>query len=116
MALAAQSHVQKALRLGLKKPDICEKCGKKFPIRKIHGHHSDYRKPLQIMWVCPQCHRQIHKTLNWLESQYEWLLYCEKEKLDPGDARLPWLNKKTGAPTSLTIYEHWRQNEYRITR
>ena len=39
------------------KPSICPKCGETKP---IEGHHPDYRKPLGIIWVCKQCHENIH--------------------------------------------------------
>lgn len=39
----------------MKKP--CEVCGKK----KVHAHHTDYRKPLKIMWLCPKHHFAWHK-------------------------------------------------------
>lgn len=40
------------------KPDKCEICGVGG---RIHGHHEDYTKPLDVVWVCPQCHVDIHK-------------------------------------------------------
>lgn len=40
----------------LKPPDQCEICGD--PCRP-HGHHEDYTKPLQVIWVCPVCHRRV---------------------------------------------------------
>ena len=42
----------------IKKPDICELCGEK-PLR-IVGHHTDYSKPLDVMWLCDRCHRNWH--------------------------------------------------------
>ncbi len=116
MAEVAALQVKKAIRMGMRKPDICEKCGKKFPIGKIHGHHPNYRKPLFVIWVCPKCHRGIHKMLNFLERSFEWLKYCKASKIEPEDGMLPWLHKKSGRPTGLTIYEHWKQNEHRITK
>ena len=42
------------------KPDICEICGELSLI--IHGHHEDYDKPLDVLWVCPGCHTDIHRS------------------------------------------------------
>lgn len=41
----------------LKKPTRCSVCKKQG---RIHGHHPDYSKPLEVVWLCDQCHRQIH--------------------------------------------------------
>lgn len=38
-----------------KKP--CEKCGD----TNVHGHHPDYSKPLEVIWLCPKHHREIHE-------------------------------------------------------
>ena len=42
----------------LRRPNKCELCGK---TGLIHGHHRDYSKPLEVIWVCPMCHKQQHK-------------------------------------------------------
>lgn len=38
----------------------CEICGNK----KAEAHHDDYDKPLEIRWLCFNCHRQWHKKHN----------------------------------------------------
>ena len=56
---AAHIILGNAVRDGRKeKPDTCQVCG--FKHRKIHGHHEDYTKPLDVVWCCPQCHHDIH--------------------------------------------------------
>jgi hypothetical protein len=35
------------------RPDRCSKCKVKC---KPHGHHPDYSKPLEVVWLCPGCH------------------------------------------------------------
>ena len=37
----------------------CEKCG----IKAAHRHHKDYKKPLEVIYVCAKCHSAIHKAL-----------------------------------------------------
>ena len=32
----------------------CERCNKKHP--RLHRHHSDYTKPLEVEILCPTCH------------------------------------------------------------
>ena len=41
----------------LNKPDKCEMCMKK---EKLHGHHTNYKKPLEVIWLCVSCHSTIH--------------------------------------------------------
>ena len=41
----------------LRVPSKCQVCGAKA---KLHGHHEDYSKPLEVTWVCRPCHRKIH--------------------------------------------------------
>lgn len=40
------------------KPKTCSKCSVGG---KIHGHHYNYTKPLEVVWVCKDCHQWIHK-------------------------------------------------------
>lgn len=47
-------------RNDITRPNICEICDKKSDI--ILGHHFDYSLPTTVIWVCPKCHRDIHKT------------------------------------------------------
>lgn len=62
----ARTMVSVAVRKGeLTRPESCQKCGK-IPGRDpgagrhIEGHHRDYNKPLEVMWLCRSCHRREH--------------------------------------------------------
>jgi hypothetical protein len=43
------------------KPDKCERCGKAVPSAQLHGHHSDYSRPLDVTWLCTVCHGQTRR-------------------------------------------------------
>lgn len=50
--------VKKALQHGtLVKPVVCSECGN---IDDIQGHHENYDKPFDIVWLCRSCHRLHH--------------------------------------------------------
>lgn len=49
----------------VKKPEKCSVCLKKA---KIDGHHYDYSKPYDVIWVCRQCHSNIHHNIRLLNS------------------------------------------------
>jgi len=56
--VAAHATVHRAVLSGaLARPDACEQCGKRS---KLHAHHEDHSKPLEVRWLCPPCHREIH--------------------------------------------------------
>ncbi len=38
------------------KPNKCEMCKR---IKPLDGHHEDYSKPLEVKWICRQCHFKV---------------------------------------------------------
>ena len=54
----ARQAVQNAVRLGkLNKPKNCLDCGLE---KRLSGHHEDYSKQLEVVWLCAKCHEQRH--------------------------------------------------------
>lgn len=45
----------------IEKPKCCSRCGTFYPSRKIHAHHHDYTKPIDVTWLCVYCHVDEHK-------------------------------------------------------
>lgn len=62
---AARQSVLKALRSGrlVRKP--CEVCG----APKTQAHHTDYSKPLDVQWLCPDHHREADKELRLMTAK-----------------------------------------------
>lgn len=56
---AARIALGNALRDGkIQRPPECQVCS---VTDDLHGHHEDYSKPLEVIWVCSACHVFIHK-------------------------------------------------------
>ena len=54
----ARSALGWAVRCGrIEKPSRCQFCGCKY---LLVGHHKDYSKPLNVLWLCRRCHARIH--------------------------------------------------------
>jgi len=49
--------VGNAIRDGKLIRQSCEVCGNK----STHAHHDDYSRPLEVRWLCPQCHSDEHR-------------------------------------------------------
>jgi hypothetical protein len=55
----AQSKANAAVRGGkIPKKTNCEACGS---AARLHMHHHDYSKPLEVAWLCPACHGVAHR-------------------------------------------------------
>lgn len=57
---AAHIIVGNSLRNGTLEKSPCNVCGS---TTKIHGHHEDYEKPLDVVWLCDKHHRERHKEM-----------------------------------------------------
>jgi len=52
--------VHEALKRGELERKPCEVCAK---IEKVHAHHDDYSKPLEVRWLCPLHHKAEHMKI-----------------------------------------------------
>lgn len=58
----AHSLVSYAVKCGrISKPKHCDDCG--IEAKRIHGHHEDYSKPLDVAWLCVPCHGKRHRRI-----------------------------------------------------
>lgn len=56
----ARNKVHYHVKVGnMVRPDNCQTCGKQC---RPHGHHCDYLKPLEVMWLCKSCHSEWHRN------------------------------------------------------
>lgn len=48
-----------SIRTGkVKRPNSCQHCGRSGC--PIDGHHEDYSKPNDVIWLCKSCHQRVH--------------------------------------------------------
>lgn len=67
-AYRAQTAVSNAVRDGRLKKEPCSLCA---ATANIHGHHRDYAKPLEVVWLCAKCHHRLHATFPELGGHFE---------------------------------------------
>lgn len=53
----AHKIVNKAIKTKKLFKEPCSVCG---VFEKVHAHHDDYLKPLNVRWLCPACHKKWH--------------------------------------------------------
>jgi hypothetical protein len=80
--IRARMAVKGAIRSGrLIKPDTCGYCHYVVEdLTRLHGHHEDYSKPLEVEWLCQNCHEALHAD--------EMALAYRAAKRTPGDDKL----------------------------
>ena len=57
----ARNMLNNAVKSGkVHKPVFCSSCeGDKH----LEAHHTDYSKPLEVLWLCRSCHRELHNKI-----------------------------------------------------
>jgi hypothetical protein len=58
----ARDAVYRALASGVLVKTNCVHCG---ATDRIHGHHRDYSKPLDVVWCCYRCHVVVEHKKKW---------------------------------------------------
>ena len=49
-----------AVRRGeLARATCCERCS--VTGKQLEGHHPDYSRPLEVLWLCRRCHKAVHR-------------------------------------------------------
>ena len=57
MQRRAHHAVEQEVKMGRMIMCVCNRCGSDT---RVHAHHHDYSKPLEIEWLCVSCHRKHH--------------------------------------------------------
>jgi hypothetical protein len=55
----AEKEIAKARHHGQLNPEPCFNCGS---TNGVEAHHEDYSKPLDIVWLCRECHVGLHNN------------------------------------------------------
>jgi hypothetical protein len=76
--LAAAAHVKlrRAVRRGELERQPCTQCSS---TQTIHGHHPDYSRPLEVVWLCQRCHTEIHRLERLYAPNQFLLAFMRKE-------------------------------------
>lgn len=57
----AGDRLRHAVKTGkIVKPDACTRCGS---TGMLEGHHEDYAKSFDVIWLCRTCHHRLHVAL-----------------------------------------------------
>jgi hypothetical protein len=65
IAYKAQTAVSNAVRDRRLFKEPCAICAEP----KVHAHHKDYSKPLDVVWLCAKCHHRLHAAFPELEGR-----------------------------------------------
>ena len=61
----AQEIFNREIKKGKIKRQSCVICGKP----NAYGHHPDYSKPLEVIWLCQKHHKRLHSFLKSKQKQ-----------------------------------------------
>lgn len=59
VALVAHAAVARAIKRGELKRQPCAVCG---AVERIHAHHEDYARPLDVVWLCALHHARLRSA------------------------------------------------------
>ncbi len=64
----AHTMVSNAVRDGkMTRPNYCQGCGAEC---RPDGHHENYLKPLDVVWLCKPCHHFAHASREFIEEYH----------------------------------------------
>jgi len=66
-ARKAHTALNNAVRDGKVTKEPCLFCA----AENVHAHHRDYSAPLDVVWLCPQCHMRLHAAFPETEGAHK---------------------------------------------
>ena len=84
----------------IKKPEECSCCGHN---EKVNGHHKDYNKPLEVIWLCTKCHKFLHSRIDQCTAYYEQQMKKKDEEIE----KIKQNNKLSSSLGSIKVQEGW---------
>ena len=111
------SRVRSALRANkITKPSVCSMCGGCGNNGRIEGHHKDYRRVLDVTWLCPHCHGIVHSEIVHRRSsrqlaKIEAIKRREQQRIEMVDES--WESNKIEPDPIDSIYDNMIFEEYR---
>jgi late competence protein required for DNA uptake (superfamily II DNA/RNA helicase) len=73
----ARALLAAAVRRGIiRRPAYCQRCG---ATHHMEGHHMDYARPYDVLWLCRRCHMSMDGRLSRLQSYVN--LYSRERRL-----------------------------------
>ena len=103
---AARIMLSKAVKSGkIVRPSACEDCQKALPIQ---GHHSDYSKPYDVIWLCDVCHDRTHKIIEENLKQPQAIVKLDEAGAKPSSSsssstKYTLVDLPNGTPTSEDV-------------
>lgn len=72
-ATRARAMIAGLIRAGLIERQACQVCGTEI---RVDGHHPDYSKPLEVIWLCRTHHWLIERILKGSDEPMPLLFIC----------------------------------------
>ena len=91
------------------RPANCLKCGS---TKNIQGHHPDYNKPLEVIWLCLKCHKAEHVIINAGEIKIDNKTTAERLRQLRGNRTMREMGEL--CQTNRQSWNHWESGEHLI--
>lgn len=81
---ARSRYAQSVLRGEIVRPTLCSRCNQSHYL-SIEGHHTDYSRPLEVVWLCRPCHAAEHHA----NGQHIPMVWDGREVISRASSTIP---------------------------